>query len=336
MLVVTGGAGFIGSALVCELNRRGYTDIVIVDNLGTSEKWKNLVALRYQDYIHKTQFIEQLEEGVFGNDIETIFHLGACSSTTEVDADYLMENNFRYSVRIGHWWEYHSATRLIYASSAATYGDGSRGYKDDSSQLHMLRPLNMYGYSKHLFDCYALSKGWLEKIVGLKYFNVFGPNEYHKGSMRSVINKSFDRVRSEGKMALFKSYLPKFADGEQVRDFLYVKDAVAMTLFFQETVNVGGIFNVGTGKARSWNDVARALFAALCKNVDIEYIDMPEELRGKYQYFTQADLSRLREAGCQFECRSLEDAVADYVRRYLECNTYLDPEETVSEYEPEG
>lgn len=328
MIVVTGGAGFIGSALVCELNRRGRNDILIVDNLGTSEKWKNLVTLHYQDFIHKSRFIEQLEEGIFGEDIEAIFHLGACSSTTEKNADYLMENNFRYSVRIGHWWESHSASRLIYASSAATYGDGGMGYSDDLSKLHLLRPLNMYGYSKHLFDCYASKEGWLDRIVGLKYFNVFGPNEYHKGAMRSVINKSFERARAEGKIALFKSYRSEFDDGEQVRDFLYVSDAVAMTLFFWENPDIGGVFNVGTGKERSWNDVARAIFRALDKKEGIEYIDMPEELRGKYQYFTRADLTRLRKAGCVYECRSLEDAVREYVCDYLDGNRYLDPGNT--------
>jgi len=324
MIVVTGGAGFIGSALVHALNRKGRNDIVIVDRLRDSEKWKNLVALQYMDFVDKKKFMDELEAGEYGDAIDAIFHLGACSSTTEKDADYLMENNFKYTARIGEWWECHQNTRLIYASSAATYGEGENGYDDDSSRLHQLRPLNMYGYSKHLFDCYALRKGWLDRIVGIKYFNVYGPNEYHKGDMRSVINKAYPRVRDEGVMALFKSYRPEYGDGAQLRDFIYVKDAVAMTLFFWENPEVGGIFNVGTGKARSWNDVAHALFAATGKPDNIEYISMPEHLRGKYQYFTEANLARLRAAGCSHTCMTLEAAIDDYVKAYLANDNYLD------------
>lgn len=326
MLVVTGGAGFIGSALVCALNERGYEDILIVDHLGTTEKWKNLVALRYADYMEKERFISELEEGRFGDRIETILHLGACSSTTERDAGYLMENNFRYSERIGRWWERHQSVRYIYASSAATYGDGEQGYRDGTGGLSLLRPLNMYGYSKHFFDCVAFRNGWLDRIVGLKYFNVFGPNEYHKGDMRSVINKAFARVRDEGVISLFKSYRSPYDDGEQLRDFIYVKDAVAMTLFFVENRETGGLFNIGTGVARSWNDVARALFSALGKKPVIEYIDMPAVLQEKYQYFTQADLTALRAAGCSHQCRSLEAAIAEYAGVYLMHGTNLEPQ----------
>jgi ADP-L-glycero-D-manno-heptose 6-epimerase len=206
---------------------------------------------------------------------------------------------------------------LIYASSAATYGGGMQGYIDDSSQLNMLRPLNMYGYSKHFFDQYAFRNGWLEKIIGLKFFNVYGPNEYHKKDMRSVINKAWPRVRDEGKIALFKSYNRDYGDGEQLRDFIYIKDALAMTLFFYDNRGIGGLFNIGTGKAQSWNDCASALFTAAGKPVSIEYIPMPEELRNKYQYFTQADLSRLRSAGCTHECMTLKDAINDYVHNFL-------------------
>ncbi|MBN1306271.1 MAG: ADP-glyceromanno-heptose 6-epimerase [Chitinispirillaceae bacterium] len=326
MIIVTGGAGFIGSAVVHALNERGREDIIIVDHLGSSEKWKNLVALRYEEYLDKGQFINELEEGRFGEEIEVLFHLGACSSTTETDAGYLMDNNFRYTARIGRWWERHSATRFIYASSAATYGGGEQGYMDDAACLHLLRPLNMYGYSKHLFDLFALRKGWLDRIAGLKYFNVFGPNEFHKGDMRSVINKAFLRVRDEGAIALFKSYRPEYGHGEQLRDFIYVKDAVAMTLFFMDRREAGGIFNIGTGVARSWNDVARAMFSAIDKTPNIEYVDMPASLREKYQYFTRADLRRLREAGCMHECRPLEASVEEYVIKYLLCNGYLEPE----------
>ena len=220
MIVVTGGAGFIGSAIVWHLNQRGYRDILVVDHLGESEKWKNLVSLRFEDYLDRYDFIEKLENGFFENHIKVIFHMGACSSTTEKNADYLMENNYRYTARLAEWRESHPACRLIYASSAATYGDGRQGYKDDEETLARLRPLNMYGYSKHLFDLLAMRKGWLSKIAGLKYFNVYGPNEYHKGDMRSVINKAYPVARNQGFIRLFKSHREDYRDGEQVRDFV--------------------------------------------------------------------------------------------------------------------
>ncbi|MGD9876593.1 ADP-glyceromanno-heptose 6-epimerase [Desulfococcus sp.] len=326
MIVITGGAGFIGSAIACRLNRRGIDDLLIVDHLGESEKWKNLVPLRYLDYLDRSDFIEKLETNAFGNDIRAIFHLGACSSTTERNADFLMENNYRYTARIAQWQTIHRDCRFIYASSAATYGAGEQGYKDDAATLHRLRPLNMYGYSKHLFDLLARRKGWLDHMVGLKYFNVYGPNEYHKGDMRSVVNKAYPDVRDNGRIRLFKSYRRDYGDGEQVRDFIYVADAAAMTLFFLDHPEVNGIFNIGTGTARSWNDVARALFSAAGKPVNIEYVPMPESLRGKYQYHTCADLSRLREAGCTHACTPLEEAVREYVRDYLALDSRLDPE----------
>ncbi len=324
MIVVTGGAGFIGSALTWKLNSRGIEDILIVDKLGTSEKWRNLVSLKYLDFVEKSEFIEKIESGYYKDSISTILHMGACSSTTETDADYLMENNFHYSVRLARWWKNHQSTRFIYASSAATYGDGEFGYTDDYSVLGKLRPLNMYGYSKHLFDCYAFREGWLKKIAGLKFFNVFGPNEYHKGEMRSLINKAYSRVRDEGVMSLFKSYNPQYQDGQQKRDFIYIKDVVEMVLFFMDNPDIGGLFNVGTGKARSWNDLANAIFRAVNKPAVIEYVEMPLKLRDKYQYFTQADQSRLQSVGCNHVCMSLEDAIEDYVCNYLATNSYLE------------
>ena len=317
MIVITGGSGFIGSALVWRLNQKNVNDILVVDHLVESEKWKNLVPLRFNDYLDREVFITRLERGDFGNSIEAILHMGACSSTTEKNADYLLENNYRYSLRIASWREAHPACRLIYASSAATYGDGSRGYADNEEGLYDLRPLNMYGYSKHLFDCYALRRGWLKQIAGLKYFNVFGPNEYHKGDMRSVINKAYPDVRNKGTMRLFKSYRKEYADGEQKRDFIYIKDALEMTLFFLEKPEVNGIFNIGTGTARSWNDIGRALFTAAGKKSAIEYIPMPETIKDKYQYFTCADLAKLRKAGCKHQCLSMEKAIDDYVNNYL-------------------
>ena len=272
-------------------------------------------------------FIERLEAGDFASRIEAILHMGACSSTTETDADFLMENNYRYTARLAQWKEIHPACRLIYASSAATYGAGEKGYSDNEEEIHLLRPLNMYGYSKQLFDLLARRQGWLGQIVGLKYFNVFGPNENHKGDMRSVINKAFPVVRDEGKMRLFQSHRPDYEDGRQQRDFIYVKDAVEMTLFFLEHPEINGIFNIGTGKARTWNAVANALFQSLDKTPDIEYIPMPETLRGKYQYYTCADMNKLREAGCGYDCAPLEESIEDYVRQYLVEDRGLDPED---------
>ncbi len=317
MIVVTGGAGFIGSAVVWDLNRRGRNDILIVDRLRCGEKWRNLSALSYADYLDKADFITRLEENSFGDSIDAVIHLGACSSTTERDADYLMENNYRYTCRIASWWENHQNARFIYASSAATYGNGDQGYEDDESRLYTLRPLNMYGYSKHLFDLYAQRRGILGKIVGIKYFNVFGPNEGHKDDMRSVVSKAFEKARDEGVISLFKSNRPQYGHGEQMRDFVYVKDAVAMTLYFLENRSAGGIFNIGTGRARTWNDLARSLFAALGKEPRIDYIDMPPSLEKKYQYYTQASTQKLRDVGCDHTCMPLEESVKDYVCGYL-------------------
>lgn len=317
MIIVTGGAGFIGSALIWKLNQCGITDILVVDKLGSGEKWRNLVSLKYKDFQEKTVFIDQLESGFYNGAITAIYHMGACSATTESDADYLMENNFHYTLQIAKWWQKHSQVRFIYASSAATYGDGEHGYSDDCALLERLRPLNMYGYSKHLFDLFAYREGWLDKIVGLKFFNVFGPNEYHKKDMRSVINKSFARVRDEGVISLFKSYRTGIKDGEQKRDFIYIKDVVEMILFFADNPDIGGIFNIGTAKARSWNDLALAMFKAQKKPSKIEYVEMPDELKGKYQYFTEADMRHLYNAGCNYKCTNLEDAIEDYVCNYL-------------------
>jgi len=323
MIIVTGGSGFIGSALVWRLNKRGLNDIIIVDHLGETEKWKNLVSLRFSDYFDKSDFIEKLEAGYFGNSIRAIFHLGACSSTTERNADYLIENNYRYSARIAIWQEEHRTCRLIYASSAATYGDGERGYCEKEDELHFLRPLNMYAYSKHMFDLLALRKGWLQHIVGLKYFNVFGPNEYHKGDMRSVINKAYPFVRDERKIRLFKSYHDDYKDGEQLRDFIYVKDAVDMTLFFLDNPKISGIFNIGTGSVRSWNQVAASLFQAVGRPLNIEYIPMPDNLKEKYQYYTCADMTKLRSAGYSHACMDIDTAIKEYLRDYLGSNKHL-------------
>ncbi len=327
MIVVTGGAGFIGSALIWALNNRGQDNILVVDRLGASNQWRNLSGLRFADYLDKEAFIASLEKGRFGETIEAILHMGACSATTETDADYLMANNYRYTLRIAAWRASRPSCRLVYASSAATYGDGAHGYVDDEDRLDVLRPLNMYGYSKHLFDLRARREGWLRDIAGLKYFNVFGPNEGHKGAMRSVINKAYPGVRATGRMALFKSRHPDFADGEQQRDFIYVKDAATMTLFFLDHPEINGLYNIGTGQARTWNDVAGALFAATGQPGAIDYIDMPDELQGKYQYYTCADTAKFNAVGGPRASFTLESAVADYVRNYMAVKAHLEPEE---------
>jgi len=311
-IIVTGGAGFIGSSLVWALNQRGIEDILITDILGSDEKWRNLVPLRYVDYMDAGALLDTLEDLP---DIACVFHLGACSATTERDADYLMRNNYEYTKTLAQW-AVKNDVRFVYASSAATYGDGSCGM-DDTAPIEPLRPLNMYGYSKHLFDLFAQRQGFLNRIVGLKYFNVFGPNEDHKADMRSLVHKAYHQVVENGVIRLFKSDRPDYADGEQKRDFLYVKDAVEMTIHLAENENAGGLFNLGSGEANTWNSLAKAIFAALDREPDIEFIPLPEQLRGKYQYFTQANVAKLRGAGFDRGITPLADSVADYVKHYL-------------------
>ncbi|WP_456324966.1 ADP-glyceromanno-heptose 6-epimerase [Desulfonauticus submarinus] len=315
MYIVTGGAGFIGSAFVWQLNQIGIDKILIVDNLSTSEKWKNLVGLRYTDYIHKESFLPLLTTEKLGK-IKAIIHMGACSSTTEKDADYLMSNNFHYSKTLTKYALSHDI-RFIYASSAATYGDGSKGFDDNEKELESLRPLNMYGYSKHIFDLWLKRENLLSQVVGLKFFNVFGPNEYHKENMKSVVCKAYFQIKETGKIKLFKSYNPDYQDGEQKRDFVYVKDCTKIMSWLLKHPDVNGIFNVGTGKARSWNDLAKAVFRAMNLPENIEYIEMPKELQGKYQYFTQANMQKLSATGCPCNFLSLEDAILDYVQHHL-------------------
>ncbi len=316
MIIVTGGAGFIGSAVVWRLNQLGEDNIVIVDRLGKTEKWKNLVGLKYADIFHKENFIDMVLEDVVPFQVEAIIHLGACSSTTQKDADYLLHNNFKYTQALAEF-ALEKGARFIYASSAATYGNGSKGYVDDETKLDELQPLNMYGYSKHMFDLWARREGIADKIVGLKYFNVYGPNEYHKDDMRSVVHKAFGQIKETGKVKLFKSYKPEYKDGEQKRDFIYVKDVVDITLFFLQNKNINGLFNAGTGKARSWVDLVSALFNAMELPVNIEFIDMPETLKGKYQYFTQANIDKLKNAGYDKPIAGIEEGVTDYVKNYL-------------------
>lgn len=313
-IIVTGAAGFIGRNVVAELNARGEQELILVDELGKDEKWKNLVGLRYEDIVSPEDFLGLLEQDAYA-DARSVIHLGACSATTEKDADFLLRNNYQYTRVLCNWALEHGA-RFVYASSAATYGDGDQGYDDDDSATPTLKPLNMYGYSKHMFDLWALKHDLFDHIVGLKYFNVFGPYEAHKGDMRSVVAKSFEQVRCDGFVRLFKSYKPDYKDGEQMRDFIYVKDAVDVTLHFalQDADAPGGLFNCGTGKARTWVDLVTAVFRAMNLKPNIEFIEMPEQLQGKYQYFTEASTAKLRAAGYARPFTSLEDGVRDYVQ----------------------
>jgi ADP-L-glycero-D-manno-heptose 6-epimerase len=314
-IVVTGAAGFIGRNVVAALNAGGATDLVLVDRLGTDEKWRNLRGLEFEDLISPEALLAMAESGR-APAASAVIHLGACSSTTERDAGFLLENNYRYTRNLCTWALGRGA-RFVYASSAATYGDGSLGYSDAEGRLPGLRPLNMYGYSKHLFDLWARRRGLFDRMVGLKYFNVYGPHEEHKGDMRSLIHKAYGQILERGWIELFRSDRPEYADGEQKRDFICVRDAVDVTLHFAAQSDAGGLFNCGTGQARTWLDAALALFAAMKRAPDIRFIDMPPALCGKYQYYTQADTARLRAAGYTRPFTPLEEGVRDYVRDYL-------------------
>ena len=313
MIIVTGGAGFIGSALVHGLNQKGIDDIWLVDDVDHPEKQKNLDNLNYSRWVGKDDFLKEVP-GIKG--CSAILHMGACSSTTETNEAYLRENNFEYTQSLAKFCMEKDVS-FIYASSAATYGAGENGYSDDESYLENLVPLNLYGASKQWFDLWAKKVDALKTIVGLKYFNVFGPNEYHKGDMQSMVRKGFMQIRDSRKLNLFKSYKPEYGDGGQERDFLYVRDAVAMTLFFLEHKDIGGIFNVGSGKARNWNDLASSVFLAMNQEVNINYIDMPESIRDQYQYHTCAEMEKIRSAGYVESITSLEEGISDYVRNFL-------------------
>lgn len=327
-VVVTGAAGFIGSALVWALNQRGIEDIYVVDYLKSDERFKNLVPLSFNEYYEADFFLDMIGDAESGSDffkdagVKTVFHLGACSSTMEKDAKYLFENNVQYSQILASNC-IPNDIRFVYASSAATYGDGSRGMDDKDPDIQNLRPLNMYGYSKHMLDLWLDKMGMAEHCVGLKYFNVYGPNEGHKGDMRSVVHKAFGQIQETGKIKLFKSYHPDYKDGCQMRDFLYVKDAVDMTLHLAESDTANGLYNLGSGVAHTWLDLAAAVFKAMGKPMDVEFIDMPEDLKKKYQYYTCADISKLRSTKFKKDITPLETAVADYVQNYLMTGIYL-------------
>lgn len=313
--IITGGAGFIGSSLVWGLNQLGIREILIVDNLGTSEKWKNLVPLKYYDYIDKSNFLDELRKNSFGDDIKAIIHMGACSSTMERDANYLIHNNYEYSKELAKF-SLQNKIRFMYASSAATYGAGEMGYFDNEDEIEKLHPMNMYGYSKQMFDLWIKNNELLHEVVGFKFTNVFGPNEWHKDNMKSLVCKAFYQILETGKIKLFKSNSSEFQDGEQKRDFVYIKDVVDMVLFFLEP-NRNGLFNIGSGKAETWNSLANAVFSAFGKKPQIEYIDMPQNITKCYQNYTKAETDKLRLAGYKKEVTPLADAVCDYIRNHM-------------------
>ncbi len=321
MIVVTGGAGFIGSCIIAKLNTFGWHDIAVVDHLENNDpKAANLKKKHYTQYLDKADFLKAILEDKVDPKVESIVHMGACSDTTGTDADFYETNNFLYTKHLAEWC-LKKGVRFIYASSAATYGDGAEGYRDDEATMRRLKPLNLYGESKQKFDLWVLDQNLEDKMVGLKFFNVFGPNEYHKGEMRSVVAKSYTKMMTTGKVGLFKSYHPDYKDGEQKRDFIYVKDAVDVVIYLLENPQINGIFNLGTGHAQTWNDLAGALFNAVSKKPNIEYIDMPEHLKARYQYFTQADMTKLRNTGYEQPFLTLEQAVKDYVG-YLKTNSH--------------
>jgi len=317
LIILTGGAGFIGSCFLWKLNQENRKNILVVDHMDSDVKKKNLDNKKYADYLEKDVFISDVKKGKKPKNVSAIFHIGACSSTMETNVDYLEQNNYEYSKILAEW-ALKDGIEYYYASSAATYGDGSLGYSDEDAASLKLAPLNLYGRSKQLFDLWLITNDLTDKVVGWKYFNVFGPNEYHKEAMSSLVVKAYGQIKKDGKIRLFKSYKPEYKDGEQKRDFIYVKDVVDIMFRFCQSKDVKGIYNLGTGKARTWNDLAKAIFAALDVPPKIEYIDMPESIKDKYQYFTEADMGKLGKTGLDIKFTPLEDAVADYVRKYLE------------------
>ena len=316
--VVTGGAGLIGSATIWGLNNRGLENVWAVDDFKPgSLKERNILPLEIKDSIGVQDFRNLFRQDSSElKEIKTVIHLGACSSTTESDEEYLNDNNLSYTRELCEW-ALKNQVRFVYASSASTYGDGSMGMDDEDDEIEKYQPLNLYGWSKQNFDLHAKKAGWLDSIVGLKYFNVYGPNEEHKGSMRSVVSKAYEQIQETGEMTLFESHHPDYESGRQMRDFLYVKDAVCMTLWLAENNQANGLFNLGNGKARSWLDLAHAIFSALNMEPNIRFVEMPEILKEKYQYFTEARVKKMESAGFLVRLFMLEDAVKDYVINYL-------------------
>ncbi|MFP4521785.1 MAG: ADP-glyceromanno-heptose 6-epimerase [Fibrobacterota bacterium] len=317
MFILTGGAGFIGSCVLKTLNERGINEIIVVDRLRDKSKWKNLNGKNFHDFVDKDKFLDYIKEDAFTFMTDAFIHMGACSSTTERNADYLMKNNYQYS-RILTEYCVKKGIRMIYASSAATYGSGEHGFSDSNETMVKLLPVNAYGFSKHVFDKWANYSGNLDHICGLKFFNVFGPNEYHKEDMSSVVYKAYKQIMENGSLKLFKSDHPDYEDGMQMRDFVYVKDCAEVVWKLINNPAQNGIYNVGTGKPRTWIDLGNAVFKAMGKEPSIQFIEMPEKLKGKYQYYTCADNAKLNASPSSHDFMSLEDSVKDYVINYLQ------------------
>ena len=328
MIIVTGAAGLIGSAVIRQLNSQGREDLILVDHLGCSNKWKNLNSLKFYSYIEKDEFLCHLKQANEGQEskewrslgkIQTIIHLGAQSSTEEKNASYLIANNYRYSMHLAQFAE-NNNIRMVYASSAATYGDGRLGFSDDIDKLDTLHPLNAYGYSKHIFDLWLKQKYFKPSFAGVKYFNVYGPNEYHKGSMQSIVLKAYDQIKETSKLKLFKSYHPDYKNGYQKRDFLYVDDAAKMTVYLAlENTKANGVFNAGSAVASTWLDMAYAIFEPMkkIKKARVQFIDMPPHLKDKYQYYTCAPMQSLKQTGYAQEPVTLREGVREYISNYL-------------------
>lgn len=317
MIVVTGGAGFIGSVLAWKLNAIGHKDLLVVDQEAkNSPKWNNIKKRSFEIYLESDEFIRRLEKKEFDGKISAVFHMGACSSTTEMNKAYLKENNSGYSERIASWC-IQNKVYLSYASSAATYGNGELGFSDEDVLTPRLKPLNPYGQSKLNFDVWVLKNQFEKLITGFRFFNVYGPNEAHKDEMRSMVHKGFGQVMEKGVLRLFKSYKPDYPDGGQRRDFVYVKDVVDAMLWFYSHPQFKGIYNLGSGKAETWNELATALFKACGKPATIEYIEMPDSIKNQYQYFTEADMGKLKKTGCPIKFKNLNEGVKDYVQNYL-------------------
>lgn len=320
MILVTGAAGFIGSVIVKQLNDKGITDIILCDHFESGDKWKNLRGLKYHSFVQvEDLFAHPIWKKQAG--LKAIYHMGACSDTTQLDMDFLYKNNTEYTNTLLTLAAQKNIP-IVYASSAATYGAGEAGYSDDHKGVPALKPLNKYGYSKQLSDEWILKQTRKPKVwFGVKFFNVFGPQEYHKGKMSSVVFQSFNQIKDVGEVKLFKSHRPDYNDGEQLRDFVYVKDVVRAMIELidagKKKPSISGIYNLGTGQARSFHDLVKATYSAMDLEPRIQFIDMPGELRNQYQYYTQADMTKLKKALPKFKFMKLEDAVNDYVRNHL-------------------
>jgi ADP-L-glycero-D-manno-heptose 6-epimerase len=310
-IILTGGAGFIGSCFLEYLNKKGIKDIVLVDHIN-DKKEKNIKSKKFEIYYEKSEFIQKVKKKKFDKNFDFLIHLGACTNTRENNVEYILKNNFIYSKTLAFFC-LENGIEFIYASSASTYGKEEKNFSDCEDNIENLVPANLYGLSKNIFDIWVVSNKFHNKFVGLKFFNVYGFNEEHKGEMRSVISKGYDQIKQEGRIKLFKSYRKEYKDGEQKRDFVYVMDVCDVIWFFMENKNKKGIFNVGTGKARSFNEVAELLFKYLGKKEKIEYIDMPDDIKESYQYFTEANIEKLRNAGYKKNFMTLEEGLKEFL-----------------------